>query len=612
MAHGSGFAGDAICAAWAGRPSGLRQRGGAGRGAAAVRRIAFRVRSRAAAPGNGGAAVRVRPVAHVSGITARVSAWLSAVWAIGLVACAGCTGTPADLLAGGPGDTLVAGWTEGGPADAGDGGSQVDEAGGGADGGATGTSEDGTEGGDRGSQDSTHGGSEDGAAQDRGSDDGLDDGGGDQSSGSGSDQQSGGDGGSDTGDSGEGGDPSGLPTGSLGGRAEDPEDNDWPVDPRALVLADYVRDLLEEVQSDGRTIRQQLTDASQSGLSYTYYDIQPQIDALISLYQATYDTEFLEFALELCMNMLNSATYDLGDGEHPIWDGRLDGEMQGDTIDTFLPDLQGSVPLARIARVILLDPDLAAVYGQEAAELAAFVDEHILCKWYDRGLLTWMYQRQRWVDKLSLAGRLEADLARITPSNTRRFACQRSAAESHASIVERLAEQYRTVISLDPARNAYFFAYEVSDSSDPYNIIYSGPCADGPCISDPDSDHMNRELPFVLAAAEAGVGFSEEDVRRWANTVTQYMWNGSLEDPLITNFHDGRDVQYLGRPPGSGIISAGWILGGLVDTQIQQIGQAILDLRAVQWDYNNTVKIHSGIRRLELAGHLALCYTRNP
>ena len=323
-------------------------------------------------------------------------------------------------------------------------------------------------------------------------------------------------------------------------------------------------------------LEQVLIEQSHSGKSYTYYGLQIQLDGIISMYEASGREDHFLLALELCENMVAAANEDRDGDGHPEWDATLNGSPPPNgRPDLLLPDLQGSVAIVRMARLIKSDPVLQATYGSRAYALARFVDDHILTKWlYDRNHLAWFRNLPDWSDKASMIVRLLVDMHVFLGDQVRR------------ELAEELAQQFvDTTLMYDPDTDSYVW----------------------PNIPAPDTAHTNREAMFIEVCAQAGIVFDDDDVRRVANTLVQLIWNGSLDDPQCTNFHTGADDDYNGWGPGEwGRIYNGWILTGRVSAEAQSIGQAIMDLALADPQINPTVYRSSGPQNvLPMCGHLA-------
>ena len=328
--------------------------------------------------------------------------------------------------------------------------------------------------------------------------------------------------------------------------------------------------------SGAQPYRDVLLDQSDSGLSYTYYNIQGPLDGIISMFESSGRQDHFELALTLCENMVAAADRDRDNDGHPEWDGSLDGTPPSDGYpDQLLPDFQGAVGIVRLARVIVSDPGLNAVYGERATSLAAFVENHIVDKWlYTRNRLTWFRDLPNWSDKASMLVRMLCDLYVVTGDEDRR------------DLAEEFTNQFiQTVLVYDTDLDAYTW----------------------PTVPSPDTTHTNREAFFIDTAAQTGIVFTDTDVERVGNTVTSLIWNGSLADPRCANFHTGDNSPYKNRGPWEwGLLYDGWVRSGRVHPTVQAVCQSILDLTQTDPGINPTVsRSNHNAAVVAMSGHLA-------
>lgn len=57
-----------------------------------------------------------------------------------------------------------------------------------------------------------------------------------------------------------------------------------------------------------------------------------------------------------------------------------------------------------------------------------------------------------------------------------------------------------------------------------------------------DISHANLDIGFIIDVYDAGIVFTHEDLRRFANTFLKLMWNGSLENPEIGSYVNSSKV----------------------------------------------------------------------
>ncbi len=358
-----------------------------------------------------------------------------------------------------------------------------------------------------------------------------------------------------------------------------------PFPPQNLSAAVLAIEAIGQAQLDdpdyytnGQPNRDFLIAWSTTGLSATYYNLQGPLEGLIALYEATGYQRHFELALELCENMVAAANQDRNMDGHPEWDGSLNGVPPSDgKPDVFLYDMQASVGIARLARIILTTPRLEQHYGERGQALLDFVDNHIVDKWlYGYHQLIWIRALTNWSDKASMMTRILVDIHLATGSQT------------HRDLAAEFATLFtNTVLVYDANFDSYSW----------------------PTIGSPDTSHTNREAMFINACAEAGIVFTDTDVNRVANNLVFKMWNGSLADPRITNFHTGDNGQVPGSNRGPwewGLIFDGWVATGRVNDSVQAVGTAIFNLTQTNPQINPTVdRSKSNNQVLAMGGNLA-------
>lgn len=293
----------------------------------------------------------------------------------------------------------------------------------------------------------------------------------------------------------------------------------------------------------GRPFRQFLHQMSRSGRSHDYYTLFLALDALLTMYEVTHESAYLEEALTLSENMVRAANRDRDGDGHPEWDGQYKGRYFGDRPDTLLYDLQGSLGLARLAAVVRRDRAASARFGRRVEPILAFVSDHIVRKWLvDRGEWANMLRRHLWSDKLSLLGTIEIFRYRASgdPQARRR--------------AETLARRLRTnFLRHDPRNDAWLFL-----------------------VSAPDTAHTNREVYFMIECFREGIVFTRQDIDRLANTFTRLIWDGSLENPRLRNYHTGRNDPVGRRGPWENSqFYNGWAMLGRYDPRSHAVTVAL-------------------------------------
>ncbi len=337
--------------------------------------------------------------------------------------------------------------------------------------------------------------------------------------------------------------------------------------------------------TNGRPVREQLIIWSVTGRSHVYYSLQLPLDGIISMFEATGREDHFLLALTICENMVAAAWLDRNGDGHPEWDGSVNGVPPSDgRPDVFLYDLQGSVCIARLARIILTSPSLNPVYGARANALLDFVENHIIDKW----LIThyqniWLEALPNWSDKASMTARILADIYAARGDTGRR------------TQAANLCQQFiTTVLVYDDQLDSYMW----------------------PTITSADTSHTAREPMFIDTCARAGIVFNDNDLRRVGNNLVAVMWNGSFTDPRITNYHTGDNGPVPGSNRGPwewGLIYDGWVVTGRVHPTVHAVAAAITQFAVTDPNLNPTVyrSQHSNAV-IAFTGHLARNLRLNP
>jgi hypothetical protein len=318
-----------------------------------------------------------------------------------------------------------------------------------------------------------------------------------------------------------------------------------------------------------------------SGKGPTYYHFSYILGGTLAMYEGTHDVQYLERMLGWAEKMVAGARI-VDDQGRKNWAGTWTTLWADVQIANMLEDLQGSTELARLARIVLTDTELRAKHGTRAQLTYRFVKDHIVDKWlYKRTSATWFRNAARdpailYSDKLALMTRLLLDLYQIDGN------------AAYASLASEFLDAFKD--RLDPHAN----------SSLVWDLTVPGKA--------PDTAHANR-IPFMLADAyEAGIEVTSVEIRGLSNLLTGVMWDRSTTSPRFTNYIDGDNGQYSGRPAwGNGLIYSGWVTLGAYDSRVQQMAKSVLKAIVANVDNPSIDYMNSVHGRIALAGYI----TRN-
>jgi hypothetical protein len=299
------------------------------------------------------------------------------------------------------------------------------------------------------------------------------------------------------------------------------------------------------------------------------------------MFEGTHDVKYLEQMLKWAETMMASAKIVDYQGKKN-WAGEYSSTFASVPIAYMLDDLQSSVELARLARVILTDPSLKAAYGSRAEATYRFVKDHVVDKWlYTRKTQSWFQNvsddpSRFYSDKTTFLIRILLDLSLIDGNL------------AYASLASDLLDAF--IQRLEPYANASLI----------WDLGVSGPAY--------DTSHANR-MPYMAADAYvAGLKITKTHLSGLSNLLTRVIWDQSLTSPRFTNYIDGDNSDAFGRPAwGSGQVYSGWVTLGAHDPSVQKVAEAVLSavmagVRNPSLDYMSTV-----YGKIALAGYV----TRN-
>jgi len=309
-----------------------------------------------------------------------------------------------------------------------------------------------------------------------------------------------------------------------------------------------------------------------------YYYTSYYLLGMLSAVEASQDETLLSTTLHYLYNMLSKAR-DLNDDGYLEW-----GPMDPNNRPYQLYMYQTLGPVARAAALIMNNPTFRSKYQVDAQRYIRFVDDHVIQYWYKK-----VYNSSKvpcpgglvWDDKCSLVGMI------LT------FMYQATGNVLYRDLAQGVGEGFKG--RLQPAGTGWVWDNGVIPSG--YGGIYAGV---------PDTAHANRESMMVVYMHEVGIVFSVSDVQRMANTLSGTIWNGSISNPLFSNYINGSNITFSNRtaPGSNGAIYPGWaLLGGYSQKAQDAVGylfKAIVDGKSnPSIDYNSTT-----YGKVALSGHL--------
>ena len=183
-------------------------------------------------------------------------------------------------------------------------------------------------------------------------------------------------------------------------------------------------------------------------------------------------------------------------------------------------------PVALFIEAVKRDPALQAEFGAAADEFLAFINRHVFEKnerdWLELGEAGGAY---RFEPKIT-----DRFPNRVMPHNqygalARAWLVLADVAGAHplmADRAEKMVRFFRGSLVLDEEHDAWAWRYWDW-------VAFGEPGASGW----EDTSHGHIDVSLAVEAARRGVVFTDEDMRRMANTWLAVMWNGDTEKPLM-------------------------------------------------------------------------------
>jgi len=111
------------------------------------------------------------------------------------------------------------------------------------------------------------------------------------------------------------------------------------------------------------------------------------------------------------------------------------------------------------------------------------------------------------------------------------------------------------------------------DAAGPWDMPWDKPHEKRP----EDTGHGSLDIGFVLACAQSGIVFTETDLKRFANTLIEAMWNGSLDKPTVGGY-----VNSTKPSRQSGNLHE-WLRLAGVEPKVQAICERIISAEGSLW-----------------------------
>lgn len=337
----------------------------------------------------------------------------------------------------------------------------------------------------------------------------------------------------------------------------------------------------------------ELNEQSRSGLSSTYYFTSYYLNGMISAAEGTGSDLLMRRVIRIIDTMLSTARQFESHGRiYYAW------RPFSITADTAIPrpnlhfTFQATVPVARAAAVIMTHPEWKKKYESTARRYIAYADQSIIQYWYHDQLkdeIPWINPDHFpiWNDNGSNLGLITVFLYRATGDPLYRDLSKRIGCAFQAK--------------LSPYGNGWIWENQkILVGSDRDNT----PGSVGNQAGVPDTSHANREAFLMVSLYESGILFTRDDLARMADTLTDTLWNHSVDNPAFVNYLNGSDKPYrVYKEPGlNGSIYHGWALMGGYSVKAQHV--MMCTLNAILLGKHNPSLERN---RTSYGGKLALC-----
>ncbi len=264
--------------------------------------------------------------------------------------------------------------------------------------------------------------------------------------------------------------------------------------------------------------------------------------AFVSAYRLTGDTYWLRRVCTHADSLIAHAR-DFPEGEYydPVYaDGYLGWGCKNysDQYDEYMVhDGHVTTPVAAFVAEVYKDSTLWDEFGERAQAYFSFIADNIAAKWLaiaprtssgsGETLRLWRGWQILPHNQYAAFGSLLLFLDDAV--NTPRFGATHPerVTDEYGRLARDMGEYFRKRLQRNAATDSYGWAYVGYGTGE-------------------DASHANLELELVWWLHERGLVFSDQDMARFARTLTTMMWNGNLDTPLINYGTDGANSSWTG------------------------------------------------------------------
>lgn len=281
--------------------------------------------------------------------------------------------------------------------------------------------------------------------------------------------------------------------------------------------------------------------------SYQFYNLGYAIDGNTAMYRATGKTQYMDRALLYVNNMVKNAKVSSSLSTSQYKDSYLGWTSQESGTKGKEVPLWESYCwryVTRMLRVIRETPTLYnnPTYRSQYDRLLAFTERNIFEKWYKRSVNNNIYRGR--THMAAHWAYIALDLSRMTTDATKKA--------TYTTV-------YNNINRKLPNYNSSMRAQLKPNPKNPAAYYWSAVWG-STALPGQDCPHGNGVLAYVAEAHDAGIEFTNDDMRKFVATLNTVVWPAT-----------GKYANYVdGSGPGGGWFSDGWMKLGRYDANLQR------------------------------------------
>lgn len=281
--------------------------------------------------------------------------------------------------------------------------------------------------------------------------------------------------------------------------------------------------------------------------SYQFYNLGYGIDGNTAMYRASGKTEYLDRALLYVNNMVKNAKVSSSLSGSKFKDSYLGWtSKEGGTSGQEVPLWESYCwrYVTQLLRVIRETPELYnnPTYRSQYDRLLAFSEKNIFEKWYRRGANSYIYRSR--THMAAHWAYIAMNLARMTTDPAKK-ATYMTVVDNINRHLPNYSSSLRQQMRPNPVNPAAYFWSDVWEST-------ARPGQDTP--------HGNGVLAFIVEAHDAGIEWTDEDMRKFVKTLNNVIWPAT-----------GKHGNYVdGSGAGNGWFNDGFVKLGRYDANLQR------------------------------------------